>query len=52
VIPEETNGPCPAAGTVTFTSVFPAGYPGCWPHVPFEAHPSLDEDGPFASTCG
>jgi protocatechuate 3,4-dioxygenase beta subunit len=30
-----------AAGVVTFTSVFPACYPGRWPHVHFEVYPSL-----------
>lgn len=32
-----------ADGTVTFTSVFPACYPGRWPHVHFEVYPSLDD---------
>ncbi len=27
------------AGTVTFTSVFPACYPGRWPHIHFEVYP-------------
>jgi protocatechuate 3,4-dioxygenase beta subunit len=29
-------------GVVTFTSVFPACYPGRWPHIHFEVYPSLD----------
>ncbi len=29
-------------GVVRFTSVFPACYPGRWPHVHFEVYPSLD----------
>jgi protocatechuate 3,4-dioxygenase beta subunit len=29
-------------GIVTFTSIFPACYPGRWPHVHFEVYPSLD----------
>jgi protocatechuate 3,4-dioxygenase beta subunit len=29
------------AGTVTFTSVFPAAYDGRWPHVHFEIYPTL-----------
>jgi protocatechuate 3,4-dioxygenase beta subunit len=28
-----------AAGTVRFTSIFPACYPGRWPHVHFEVYP-------------
>ncbi len=31
-----------ADGLVTFTSVFPACYPGRWPHIHFEVYPSLD----------
>jgi protocatechuate 3,4-dioxygenase beta subunit len=30
-----------ADGTVTFTSIFPAAYPGRWPHVHFEVFPSI-----------
>jgi protocatechuate 3,4-dioxygenase beta subunit len=30
-------------GIVEFTSVFPACYPGRWPHVHFEVYPSLDK---------
>jgi protocatechuate 3,4-dioxygenase beta subunit len=30
-----------ASGTVTFTSIFPACYPGRWPHVHFEIFPSV-----------
>jgi len=29
-------------GLVTFTSIFPACYPGRWPHVHFEVYPDLD----------
>lgn len=29
-------------GVVTFTSIFPACYPGRWPHLHFEVYPSLD----------
>jgi protocatechuate 3,4-dioxygenase beta subunit len=29
-------------GVVTFTSIFPAAYPGRWPHIHFEVYPSLD----------
>ncbi|NEE35781.1 3,4-dioxygenase subunit beta, partial [Streptomyces sp. SID7982] len=29
-------------GRVTFISVFPACYPGRWPHVHFEVYPDLD----------
>ncbi len=29
-------------GRVTFVSVFPACYPGRWPHVHFEVYPDLD----------
>ena len=28
-------------GVVTFTSIFPACYPGRWPHIHFEVYPSL-----------
>ena len=31
-----------ADGLVTFQSIFPACYPGRWPHVHFEVYPSLD----------
>ena len=31
-----------ADGIVTFTSIFPACYPGRWPHIHFEVYPSLD----------
>ncbi len=30
-------------GTVTFTTIFPGAYDGRWPHVHFEAYPSLAE---------
>lgn len=29
-------------GVVTFTSIFPACYPGRWPHIHFEVYPTLD----------
>ncbi|KOX21768.1 hypothetical protein ADK67_25845 [Saccharothrix sp. NRRL B-16348] len=32
-----------ASGRLAFTSVFPAAYPGRWPHVHFEVYPSLAE---------
>lgn len=31
-----------AAGTVTYTSVFPACYAGRWPHIHFEVYPDVD----------
>jgi protocatechuate 3,4-dioxygenase beta subunit len=31
-----------AAGKVTFSTTFPACYPGRWPHIHFEVYPSLD----------
>jgi protocatechuate 3,4-dioxygenase beta subunit len=31
------------AGTVAFTSVFPAAYAGRWPHVHFEVYPKLTD---------
>ncbi|WP_338897783.1 intradiol ring-cleavage dioxygenase [Streptomyces sp. TG1A-60] len=30
-------------GQVTFTSIFPACYPGRWPHIHFEVYGSLDD---------
>lgn len=30
-------------GVVTFTSIFPACYPGRWPHIHFEVYPSVAE---------
>jgi protocatechuate 3,4-dioxygenase beta subunit len=30
-----------ADGVVSFTSIYPAAYPGRWPHVHFEVYPSL-----------
>ncbi|MDQ2651367.1 MAG: intradiol ring-cleavage dioxygenase [Actinomycetota bacterium] len=30
-----------ADGTVLFTTIFPACYPGRWPHIHFEVYPSL-----------
>jgi len=30
-------------GIVTFSSIFPACYPGRWPHVHFEVYPSLEK---------
>ncbi|MDX3522313.1 intradiol ring-cleavage dioxygenase [Streptomyces scabiei] len=32
-----------AQGQVTFTSIFPACYPGRWPHIHFEVYDSLDD---------
>jgi len=32
-----------ADGIVTFTSIFPACYPGRWPHIHFEVYPSLEK---------
>jgi protocatechuate 3,4-dioxygenase beta subunit len=32
-----------ADGKVTFTSIFPACYPGRWPHIHFEIYPSLED---------
>ncbi|GAB2645685.1 intradiol ring-cleavage dioxygenase [Kribbella swartbergensis] len=32
-----------ASGKVTFTSIFPAAYPGRWPHIHFEVYSSLSE---------
>jgi protocatechuate 3,4-dioxygenase beta subunit len=32
-----------ANGKVTFTSIFPAAYPGRWPHIHFEVYASLSE---------
>jgi protocatechuate 3,4-dioxygenase beta subunit len=31
-----------ANGVASFTSIFPACYPGRWPHVHFEVYPSVD----------
>jgi protocatechuate 3,4-dioxygenase beta subunit len=31
-----------ADGAATFQSIFPACYPGRWPHIHFEVYPSLD----------
>jgi protocatechuate 3,4-dioxygenase beta subunit len=31
-----------ASGAVSFTSVFPACYPGRWPHIHFEVYPDVD----------
>ncbi len=31
-----------AAGRVSFTSIFPACYPGRWPHIHFEVYPDAD----------
>ena len=35
-------------GSVRFTSIFPAAYPGRWPHIHFEVYPSLEA----ATTAG
>jgi protocatechuate 3,4-dioxygenase beta subunit len=32
-----------ANGALSFTSIFPAAYSGRWPHIHFEAYPSLDD---------
>ena len=32
-----------ANGRVSFTSIFPACYPGRWPHIHFEIYPSLED---------
>jgi protocatechuate 3,4-dioxygenase beta subunit len=32
-----------ANGVVTFTSIFPACYPGRWPHIHFEVYPTLSQ---------
>lgn len=42
-----------AAGTVTFTSIFPACYAGRWPHIHFEVYPdqaSITEAGNVIAT--
>lgn len=42
-----------ATGTVTFTSIFPACYPGRWPHVHFEVYADVAgavADGPIVKT--
>jgi protocatechuate 3,4-dioxygenase beta subunit len=31
------------SGVVTFTSIFPACYPGRWPHIHFEVYPTLGQ---------
>ena len=41
------------SGTVTFTSIFPAAYPGRWPHVHFEVYGDVDTavaSGPIVKT--
>ena len=32
-----------AAGTATYTSIFPAAYDGRWPHIHFEVYSSVDD---------
>ena len=32
-----------AAGTVNYTSIFPACYTGRWPHIHFEVYPTVDD---------
>lgn len=32
-----------SGGNVVFTSIFPACYPGRWPHIHFEVYPSLED---------
>jgi protocatechuate 3,4-dioxygenase beta subunit len=43
-----------ATGTVTFTSIYPACYPGRWPHIHFEVYTSLQHAtsgaGPIVKT--
>ncbi|MFK4791306.1 intradiol ring-cleavage dioxygenase [Microbacterium sp. ZW T5_56] len=42
-----------AAGTVTFTSIFPACYAGRWPHIHFEVYQSTSDavaNGPIVKT--
>jgi protocatechuate 3,4-dioxygenase beta subunit len=42
-----------AAGTATFTSIFPACYSGRWPHIHFEVYASLSDatsSGPIVKT--
>ena len=42
-----------ATGTVTFTSIFPACYPGRWPHIHFEVYSSVADatsSGPIVKT--
>lgn len=46
---QETN----AAGTVTFTTVFPGAYAGRWPHIHFEVYSSVEgatTSGPIVKT--
>jgi protocatechuate 3,4-dioxygenase beta subunit len=42
-----------AGGTATFTSIYPACYPGRWPHIHFEVYGSLSDatsSGPIVKT--
>jgi protocatechuate 3,4-dioxygenase beta subunit len=42
-----------AAGTVTFTTVFPGAYSGRWPHLHFEVYASVEDatsSGPIVKT--
>jgi len=42
-----------AAGTVTFTTVFPGAYAGRWPHIHFEVYSSVEDattSGPIVKT--
>src|SRR6478736_4317833 len=43
-----------AAGTVTFTSIFPACYSGRWPHIHFEVYPTeaaiIDHANPISTS--
>src|ERR687892_237840 len=45
-----------SAGAVSFTSIFPACYPGRWPHIHFEVYASVAEAtggaGPLATSQG
>jgi protocatechuate 3,4-dioxygenase beta subunit len=38
-----------ADGNLTFTSIFPACYPGRWPHMHFEVYESLDSATSYAN---
>ena len=45
-----------SAGAVSFTSIFPACYPGRWPHIHFKVYASVAEAtggaGPLATSQG
>lgn len=45
--------PTDASGTATFTSIFPACYPGRWPHIHFEVYENVADAttrGPIVKT--